>query len=170
MATVSEIRDRARRDAAATLEVHWSAQPMPVDPVVIARELGIQVYRAQLDGDTFGMLTWSRGGAEMYLEGDQAPTRMRFTAAHEIGHYVDRTSTIDPELGPTPSFVDRRSDDTRGTPDEIYANEFAGSLLMPEAELRPLLASGMSDIQIADYFDVSLQALRYRKSLLGVAA
>ena len=164
--TVAEIRDRARRDAQAVLDLYWSERPMPVDPVVIARDLGLSVFSAQLGDDVFGMLVGSKAGADMYLDKDQAPARFRFTCAHEVGHYVDHTSRLSPEL--SESYVDRRSDDDRGKPDEIYANEFAGSLLMPAAEMRACIGRGMTDLQMAVYFDVSLQALRYRKSLLGL--
>lgn len=51
-----------------------------------------------------------------------------------LGHHVDRTSRVCPEV--EESYVDKRSDDTRGEPAEVYANEFAGSLLMPDEELR----------------------------------
>lgn len=164
--SVADLRNRARRDAAAVLELHWAGKPMPVDPVVIARDLGISVFAAELGEDVFGMLVGTTAGADMFLDEDQAPSRFRFTCAHEIGHYVDHTSRLSPEEPET--YVDRRSDDNRGTPGEIYANEFAGSLLMPVDELQACVATGMNDFEIAGYFDVSLQALRYRRELLGL--
>lgn len=166
--SVSDIRDRARRDAEAVLALHWAGKPMPVDPVVIARDLGLSVFSAQLGDDVFGMLVGSKAGTDMYLDKDQAPARFRFTCAHEIGHYVDHTSRISPEHSET--YVDRRSDTDRGKPDEIYANEFAGSLLMPADELKACIGAGMTDLQMASYFDVSLQALRYRRGLLGLTS
>ncbi|MFI6432487.1 ImmA/IrrE family metallo-endopeptidase [Rhodococcus oryzae] len=163
MPTVAEIRDRARRDADAVLSLHWEDQAMPVDPVTIARDVGISVFSAQLGDDVFGMLVGSSAGADMYLDKDQPPARFRFTCAHEIGHYVDQTSKLSPEE----AYVDKRSDDSRGEPAEVYANEFAGSLLMPVSELKACVDTGMSDFEMAAHFDVSLQALRYRRSLLG---
>lgn len=163
---VADIRARARRDAEAVLELHWSGKPMPVDPVIIARDLGLSVFSAQLGDDVFGMLVGTTAGADVFLDKDQAPARFRFTCAHEIGHYVDHTSRLSPEE--PGAYVDRRSDDDRGKPDEIYANEFAGSLLMPAIELKACVAAGMSDFEMASYFDVSLQALRYRRELLGL--
>ena len=139
---------------------------MPVDPVVIARDLGLSVFSAELGDDVFGMIVGSGAGADVYLDRDQAPARFRFTCAHEVGHYVDHTSRVSPET--LEYYVDKRSDDTRGTPDEIYANEFAGSLLMPPMELKRAVAANLDDIALAAHFDVSLQALRYRRQLLGV--
>lgn len=100
----------------------------------------------------------------MYLDKDQPPARFRFTCAHEIGHYVDQTSKLSPEE----AYVDKRSDDSRGEPAEVYANEFAASLLMPINELKACVNGGMSDFEMAAHFDVSLQALRYRRNLLRV--
>ncbi|PBC54894.1 ImmA/IrrE family metallo-endopeptidase [Rhodococcus sp. ACPA1] len=162
--TVAEIRDRARRDADAVLSLHWEDKPMPVDPVTIARDLGLEVFSAQLGDDVFGMLVGSTAGADIYLDKDQAPARFRFTCAHEIGHYVDQTSKLSPEE----AYVDKRSDDTRGEPAEVYANEFAGSLLMPQSEMAACVQAGMDDFAMAAHFDVSLQALRYRRTLVAV--
>jgi len=164
--SVADIRARARRDAQAVLDLHWAGKPMPVDPVVIARDLGLSVFSAELGDDVFGMLVGTSAGADMFLDRHQAPARFRFTCAHEIGHYVDHASAVNPEEHET--YVDRRSDDERGKPAEIYANEFAGSLLMPANEMRACVASGMSDLEMAAHFDVSLQALRYRRELLGL--
>lgn len=73
-----------------------------------------------------------------------------------------RSSRLDEDL----TYIDRRSEDGRGTPSEIYANEFAGNLLMPAAALRGLISSGADELQMAATFGVSLSALRYRRSVL----
>jgi len=61
----------------------------PVDPVAIARSLGINVYAAELENSLSGMIvrTHYAGGVDMFLNNQHAPVRQRFTAAHEIGHY-----------------------------------------------------------------------------------
>jgi Zn-dependent peptidase ImmA (M78 family) len=164
--SVQEIRERARRDAREVLDLYWANKPMPVDPVKIARDLGLSVFSAQLGADVFGMVRGTAAGADIYLDRDQAPSRFRFTCAHEIGHYIDRLSRRSPEE--PDYYIDRRSDDDRGNPEEVYANEFAGSLLMPEQELKANIAAGMDDLKLAALFDVSLQALRYRRKLLGL--
>lgn len=161
--TVSQIRSRARSDAASVLAAHWPTRTVPIEPVFVARSLGIDVFTAQLGTDTFGMLVGDAGKATIYLDHDQAPVRMRFTCAHEIGHYVDRGADLLQGL----AFVDRRSDEGRGNAEEIYANEFAASLLMPDYQLRSA-AGQMNDISAAAYFGVSLDALRYRRQLLGI--
>lgn len=162
--SVADIRDRARVDAGEILARHSPPGVLPVDPVAVARSLGLSVFSAELGEDVFGMLVGNGGGADIYLDRDQPPRRFRFSCAHEIGHYVLRAGDINAES----AFVDRRSDGGRGTADEIYANEFAGFLLMPESELRDAVARGLGDYDLAARFGVSLDAIRYRRSIVGV--
>jgi Zn-dependent peptidase ImmA (M78 family) len=161
--TVGDIRRKARQDAQEVLSKYWGPDTLPVDPVSVARSLGLSVFSAQLDDDVFGMLVGSEAGADIYLDKDQPRLRFRFTCAHEIGHYVLRSD----EIARGFAFIDKRSDDDKGTPDEVYANEFAGSLLMPEAALRAAVNAGEDDFDLMRRFDVSLDALRYRRRILG---
>jgi Zn-dependent peptidase ImmA (M78 family) len=161
--TVGEIRSRARQDAENVLAAYWAPGALPVDPVSVARALGLSVFSAQLEDDVFGMLVGGAEGADIYLDKDQPRARFRFSCAHEIGHYVLRSE----EIAKGCAFIDRRSDVARGTPDEIYANEFAGSLLMPHAALRSAVNEREDDFDLMRRFDVSLDALRYRRQILG---
>lgn len=162
--SVSQIRAKAREDAGVVLQRLWPAGVLPIDPIFVARGLGLSVFRAQLGDDAWGMLVGASGGASIYLDQDQPMTRYRFSCAHEIGHFIDRGSDMEAEN----AFVDRRSDDSKGRADEIYANEFAGSLLMPEQELLRAILAGETDFDLAARFDVSLEAVRYRRRLMGV--
>ena len=162
--TVGELRQAARAIAAAVLDEHWDEGTLPIDPVVVSRRLGLEMFTAQLGNDVSGMLVGDASGARAYLDVDQPPTRARFTAAHELGHYVDRSSRLDGDI----AYVDRRSDEGRGTRDEIWANEFAGNLLMPERQVRRFVELGKTDVQMAQEFGVSLSALSYRLQVLGL--
>lgn len=162
--SVEQIRRRARGDAAHVLATAWAPQALPVDPVSVARGLGLSVFSAQLDDDVFGMLVGGEDGADIYLDKDQPRARFRFSCAHEIGHYVLRSE----DVAHGGAFVDKRSDVDKGNPDEVYANEFAGSLLMPEGVLVAAVRDGEDDFDLMRRFDVSLDALRYRRRILGV--
>ena len=96
------------------------------------------------------------------MDRDQPSARFRFSCAHEIGHYVLRKADLTPEN----AFVDKRSDRDRGLSDEVYANEFAGSLLMPKGALIAAVAAGEDNYDLARRFSVSLVAVTYRRSLL----
>lgn len=162
---VSDIRRAADEKAREILDEFWPERFLPVDPVQIARNMGVEVFSAELGNDVFGLIYGSPGGAEIFIDRDQPPNRYRFTVAHELGHYVEHSERPGPAA--EMDYVDRRSDDDRGSPEEVYANQFAGALLMPEKDLRDQRARGLNDVQLARLFDVSLSALRYRLQLLG---
>ncbi|MDP5226623.1 MULTISPECIES: ImmA/IrrE family metallo-endopeptidase [Arthrobacter] len=163
MNTYSEARTRARRDAAEVLE-EFGDRRLPVDPVAIARAMGIQCYSAQLGSNVSGMIQRdSSGQASIYVDIDDGPRRSRFTIAHELGHYADHMWR---DGDGAVEFVDRR--DGTSNVNEFYANEFAGSLLMPESSFAAAIDFGMSDSQLADHFQVSTPAVRVRKQTLGL--
>lgn len=162
--TIRQIREKARADAARVLDKHWVGGSIPVDPVMIARSLGVQVFSAQLGDDAWGMIVGSGSGVDIYLDQDQPPNRFRFSCAHEVGHFVERGADLDPDE----AFVERRSESDRGRADEVYANEFAASLLMPEEQFKSAVASGMDTFDLGDKFEVSFDAVRWRRTHLGV--
>ena len=162
--TVAQIRTKARRDAERVLSETWSPNVIPVQPVNIARALGLGVFSAELGDDAWGMLVGSSGGVDIYLDRDQPWNRFRFSCAHEIGHFIDRGE----DLASDQAFVDKRSDEDRGRADEIYANEFAASLLMPEASFIAAVRSGEDNFDLSRRFDVSLHAVQWRRHHLGL--
>jgi Zn-dependent peptidase ImmA (M78 family) len=105
---------------------------IPVDPVRIARELGIDVFEAQLDPQISGTIVKEVGqDPTIILNRDDSPVRRRFSAAHELGHYVRRADEPDRY-----QYVDYRGPLAGEglNEEEIYANTFAANLLMPERE------------------------------------
>jgi Zn-dependent peptidase ImmA (M78 family) len=162
--TIGQIRVKARADAERVLREHWNPMVTPVQPVNIARALGLGVFSAELGEDAWGMLIGSSNGVDIYLDRDQPSNRFRFSCAHEVGHFVHRGA----DLGANQAFVDKRSDAGAGRADEVYANEFAGSLLMPEAVFIGAVRAGEDNFDLAQRFDVSLQAVQMRRYHLGV--
>ncbi|WP_182359588.1 ImmA/IrrE family metallo-endopeptidase [Tomitella gaofuii] len=160
------IKDAARQAAEAALDTYLPRK-FPVDPFSIAREMDIDVQFAPLDDDTSGMIISEEGKRpRILLEITDAPTRQRFTCAHEIGHYVERTNRIN---APRKfAFVDRRVPRHRDA-HEFYADEFAGNLLMPANEVIRMADEGVHPIAMAEHFDVSLPAMRVRLKILGKA-
>ena len=77
---------------------------------------------------------------------------------------MDRAAALTPNKG----YIDKRSSAGVGTPAEIYANEFAASLLAPEDDLRRMVMRGADNIEIASIFGVSLASIEYRRRLLEV--
>jgi Zn-dependent peptidase ImmA (M78 family) len=104
-----------------------------------------------------------------------APTRQRFTLAHEIGHYVLHAGQ--------PMFVDSfvtRVNWRNGESnlEETQANQFAAELLMPRelvarevdralTRKQTIDAQGLAS-QLAELFNVSQQSMEFRLANLGV--
>lgn len=161
----SQTKIEAEKDAAKLLKATWGAT-VPVDPVAIARTAGLRVLEAQLDDNTLGALV-KRPGKDptILLNEADSRNRRRFTCAHELGHFVRRSEEEDEY-----ATVDLRNSlsATGEDPEEIYANEFAACLLMPESEVRALRSIEMSDLEMAIRFQVSREAMQFRLKNLGL--
>jgi len=156
----STLRATAEDDADRILKNIWHENTLPVNPVQIAKRLGIEVYEAQLPLDVSGMfMRDEEGNDKIYLDVDDNVNRRRFTCAHELGHYA----RLPKDSEPTVSIERRDTVATQGKdPEEIYANSFAAALLMPRFAIRELLKAGVGVAQIARSFNVSQQSLNYR--------
>jgi len=160
------VMQSASQDAEGLVETTWNGT-IPVDPVIIARRIGIDVVEGGLAPDVSGALVKSLGqDAKILLNASDHPNRKRFTCAHELGHFVRRTDEAEEY-----SYVDLRSPlSSMGlSDDEVYANQFAASLLMPAARVRDFRQRGMTDVQLAAQFAVSREAMQYRLKNLGIA-
>ena len=88
--------------------------------------------------------------------------RRRFTFAHELGHYIERTTLANDNDF---AFKDGRSE--KYDLHEFYADEFAGALLMPEDDFLKMQQEGKSLVDMAAKFGVSLSAVRKRRERLA---
>ncbi|MSO45110.1 MAG: ImmA/IrrE family metallo-endopeptidase [Thermoleophilia bacterium] len=94
--------------------------------------------------------------------------RRRFTLAHEIGHWVCQCNE---GSGPAPEPILCREADMSAKIDtaiEREANNFAASLLMPEAAVRATAARGIDVDHAAVHFGVSDIAMEWRYFNLGI--
>lgn len=140
----------------------------PIDPVSVARDIGINVYSVELDNSLSGMIAKTAGsGPEIFLNSEHAPVRQRFTCAHELGHYFQNMTEDGWRLE---EYVHRR--DARsacGThAEEVYANQFAANLLMPEEIVKDLAAYYRDPLSIANQLGVSLDAIGHRLRNLNI--
>lgn len=155
----SEIKTEAAKDADTLLKATWFSG-IPVDPVAIARRSGVNVVYAPLDAETLGAFLKSPDQGPTILINETDPeNRKRFTCAHELGHFNKRKD----EVGEFHT-IDLRNplSSTGSDPEEIYANEFAASLLIPPDDLQIFLRFGLSDEELAERFKVSREAMEYR--------
>lgn len=155
----------AERAAREVLEECWDGR-LPIDPVRIAGTFGVKTFSADLDENVSGSLVKRKGSdPEILLNREDSRNRKRFTAAHELGHYVWRSER--PEEYEYVDCRDERS--SSGTlEEERFANGFAASLLMPREALESLQGEGTPDFLLAKQFGVSREAMHNRLDNLGL--
>jgi Zn-dependent peptidase ImmA (M78 family) len=157
--------DSAEREAERILATVWHGG-FPVDPVKIADSLGIDVKDAVLRSDVAGALVKSPGKDPVILVNAQdRPNRKRFTAAHELGHFVQHQNAPDEY-----EYIDFRDalSSTGSDPNERFANTFAAALLMPAPEVRRLFDEHRTQTEMGYYFGVSQDAMHFRLKNLGL--
>lgn len=159
--------EQSATDVLASVYDHPAA--LPIDPVVIARSLGVNVWQSALPNAVSGIITRTAegGDVEAFINSEHAPVRQRFTTAHEIGHLIRHDTIHEPGA---PFYYKRDALSACGVyEDEIYANQFAAALLMPEDQVR-IYARSHDEFGLARLFGVSLDAMRHRLTNLRVNA
>ena len=166
------------RASALLKQFQVESPPVPVEQ--LARDLGARLSFEPFDDDMSGMLYRDGERVIIGINSAHSQARQRFSIAHEIGHLLLHDGR--------PMFVDkavrvnwRNADAALGEiSEEIDANAFDASLLMPT----PFLKSAITRIvrqragidpetlirELADRFRVSLQAMEYRLANAGIAA
>lgn len=150
--------------ASHILERAWAPEgdiAFPVDPVLIAQSLGVKVFLSELPEGVSGALVKKGGGPTILLNSRHHANRQRFTCAHELGHYLQRSAR---DANADYEYVDWRDPRaSEGTePEEIYANAFAAALLMPRNEVVSRHRKGMGAAELAIDFRVSVEAAQNR--------
>ncbi|MBM3698031.1 MAG: ImmA/IrrE family metallo-endopeptidase [Actinobacteria bacterium] len=141
--------------------------PVPVDAVACDL-LGLFVMESD-EIEVSGLLVPDR--RYVYLnarEARESAGRRRFTVAHEIGHWVCQ---CDEGRAESPKSILCRDGDMAsgaGGPLEREANNFAASLLMPEARVRDAASGGLDIDAAAEVFGVSDIAMEWRYFNLGI--
>lgn len=167
-------REKVEEAALALLNRHDLLGNAAVNPVAVASAEGIEVFSIQLSDDSVcGILRKERDQYCIYVNADHHPHRMRYTIAHEIGHYVLHRDIVE-------TFVDKEINlyrkpqslesarDRQSAMMEVQANMFAAALLMPGPSVRKQYAH-TKDIQaLAKMFGVSREAMGHRISNLGL--
>lgn len=149
-------------EAQRVLDQLWRDGGVPVDPVRIARRLGLRVLVAKMkDDEVTGILDKEAGrDPVIYVNRFDSKERKRFMCAHEIGHFVGRPSDLDHF-----KYIDRRDAVLSGNadPEEAAANAFAAALLVPSTEWRRLLGRrGFEEIELAWEFGVPREVMHHR--------
>jgi O-acetyl-ADP-ribose deacetylase (regulator of RNase III) len=149
------IEHRAREIALNAMEEGWEGPPY--DPFELGDSLGIEIVARQDLDDA--RLVSSGGAPRIEFNPQRRPARIRFSVAHEIGHflfddYADRVRYRD--------LAERRDDDWQL---EILCNVAAAEFLMPAGAFPMRESEDLSLARLLDHrarFGVSTEALLRR--------
>jgi Zn-dependent peptidase ImmA (M78 family) len=150
-----------KESAQIILNQIWGNKGFPVDPVRIAHKLGIKVIETNLPDEVFGGLIKEKGkDPVIVISKTDSLNRKRFSCAHELGHYLRHVGKGDDSY----EYIDLRNtlSSTGNDKEEIFANQFAACLLMPEDEMRKHYKKDLPSIILAQYFSVSDDAINFR--------
>ena len=152
----------ARAAALQLLNEGWDGR-LPVQPLQTAKVLKIGVAKVKLEPDVAGYIERRDGRTCIHLNRDDPESRQRFTCAHEIGHYMKHGEGDF-------AYVDHRDKLSQEgvDPDEIYANTFAATFLMPEQAVKEFVDLRVGVKQMAAEFGVSKLAMKTRLESLGL--
>ncbi|MFY4810772.1 ImmA/IrrE family metallo-endopeptidase [Aliarcobacter butzleri] len=165
--------EKARNEANRILN-ELGINSIPVDPYLIADKLNCKIMKISpdelpnnfpCDKNSFAGALIKNSGDTNYILVNKTDSlrRQNFTIAHELGHLVMHVGENDE------NHIDCRDSIFSNKNNELQANEFAGSLLMPVSWLESIVNEVTDDNQeLASIFDVSLQALETRRNKLNI--
>ena len=158
---LSRIADEQR----AILESHIKEQPIKLGQ--LAKELGVAVKVAVLNGGISGQITCEDGQYTIRVNRYESRERQRFTIAHELAHYLLHKPIIDKEPKGIQDNVLYRSD----KPDKIEyeANRLAAHILMPADKVKEVI-QGEHGGTFEDDATVESLAARFKvsKAAMGI--
>jgi hypothetical protein len=143
------------------------ADEIPVPVFRILEELDLGPDRRDLGEQVSGWIERLDGGKYLIVVNSaHALVRQRFTAAHELGHFIYHRDLLGRGVGDTRAYR------AEGTPypnpeirpvHERQANSFAANLLMPARAIRLLQEQGITEPKaLAARLDVSVHAMCVR--------
>ncbi len=162
--TSSQIHDIDLKAAELLQSAYGSTNnvTIPVELERIVDATGIQVLEGNFPDDSIeGVL--NRQEETVYVKAGSISQRKRFTAAHEFGHYYLHDD-VNTEVFYRMDSMHLSADNNL----EREANWFASSLLMPAEQVRQYWFLLRDVAAMADKFQVSITAMRWRLKNLGL--
>ncbi len=156
------------KDILAIVRKYWNTAP--VDVFAILRELDLGPAERSLPDNISGKIERrDNDGFLVILNGRQSMTRRRFTAAHELGHYIYHRDLLGRGVGDTLAYRAMGTElpnEHITVTHERQANNFAANLLMPTHLVEELRVGGVTrPDQLATRLGVSEAAMRIRLGL-----
>lgn len=148
-------------DPMKVIAQHWDSTPVPIDAII--RDLGLPLCYEPMADNISGYIERQNGSYRIVVNSNHAPARQRFTAAHELGHYVYHRDLLGEGVGDNRAYrtdgTDRPNANIRPI-HERQANSFAANVLMPRHRL--VAVAGESTAALAARFGVSQAAMKIR--------
>jgi Zn-dependent peptidase ImmA (M78 family) len=150
-------------DVHRVIRAHQDQAPVRVN--ALARDLGLAIFASDLRDGISGKIVNEGGRSEsgyiVYVNRNEAVVRQRFTAAHEIAHFILHRDRIGDGITDDVLYRSKLS-----SPMEAEANRLAADILMPWHLIREVTAGGVTDVRnLAEHFEVSEIAMSIRLGL-----
>jgi len=148
----------------------------PFKIVEFINELGIKVFAENLPSNHSGYIEKKNNEYHIHVNEAHSSTRIRFTLAHELGHffydgsYLDQHQAIIDSSKQAEKKLFRHGNISLDNPDmremDVRANKFAAELLMPEKKFIEIWHTEYSPERVALFFNVSVEATKIRAANL----
>lgn len=148
-------------DPMTVIAQHWNSTPVPIDAII--RDIGLPLCYEPMDDNISGYIERQNGSYRIVVNSNHAPTRQRFTSAHELGHYVYHRDLLGEGVGDNRAYRADGTDLPNANIRPIHerqANSFAANVLMPRHRL--ISVAGESTATLAARFAVSPAAMKIR--------
>lgn len=170
-------RKNPERIAESLLE-EYNITEYPIDIKKLIKKAGLQLIEMKLPADVSGVLEVNKSEYTVFVHKDHHIHRQRFTMAHELGHFLihhPKSTHIDRK-----SFFRSPSSTETLNYEEIEANRFAASILMPKKWVIDEIENFASQhgdlidsdkdliIYLVDKFNVSYAAMAFRLQNLEI--
>jgi hypothetical protein len=146
-------------------ERHWASGP-PVNVQAIIAETGVEYAELPKPESVSGLIEAYGAGFRIVVNSIHSLVRRRFTAAHELGHYVYHRDLIGDGIVDDAAYRSDKIGQYANTKirreHETQANRFAAIILMPTLLLDDLQGRGLSIVEMARRLQVSEKALQIR--------
>ncbi|SMM97647.1 Zn peptidase [uncultured Candidatus Thioglobus sp.] len=133
---------------------------MPVNIGDLSRKFGVNAYIADLGDNISGQIIkdTNSGGFKISVAKSDNRHEQRFTAAHELSHFLLHKKEIGDGIVDSPLYRSKLSNKI-----EVEANKLAADILMPYKKIDTVIEGGVRTLEeLAKYFDVSVQAMKVR--------
>lgn len=157
---------KAESEALTLLNEFGYSEP-PINPVDIAKWLGVKVWFVTFNGDYESVSGfYDVDETAIYVNKDEYPHRQTFTVAHELGHHImhkewAKSSDYKMLFRETNIDATRTREKKKKPPQEQEADAFAANLLVPRFMLNEYKGL-LGEKELSKLFVVSSQVIGFR--------